>query len=186
MLVASGGDPLSCYTTVGFVPTLGMLWLPPGRSAYIANGFAQGTGRLEIYPHLLPLHDGQCFRIVRISLGYQSVPDRLYFRFIGAQESVNENEHVGVVLVNILLIDAMVHSVGRRCVQETLGNPELGNNLGMPNNTPEGGYRADNHNDRWVKAKNGQDGKKRYLEQRRKHGLAKRHGEVHLLAGVMA
>jgi len=117
---------LSCYTTVGFVPTLGMLWLPPGRPAYIANGFAQGAGRLEIYPHLLPLHDGQGFRIVRISLSYQSVPDRLYFRFIGAQESVNENEHVGVVLVNILLIDAMVHSVGRRCVQEPLGNPELG------------------------------------------------------------
>ena len=152
MLVASGGDPLSCYTTVGFVPTLGMLWLPPGRPAYIANGFAQGAGRLEIYPHLLPLHDGQGFWIVRISLSYQSVPDRLYFRFIGAQESVNENEHVGVVLVNILLIDAMVHSVGRRCVQKPLGNPELGHNLGMPNNTPEGGYRADNHNDRWVKA----------------------------------
>ncbi|MEY4154359.1 MAG: hypothetical protein RLZZ278_1207, partial [Pseudomonadota bacterium] len=49
-----------------------MLWPPPGRSAYIANGFAQGAGRLEIYPHLLPLHDGQGFRIVRISLSYQS------------------------------------------------------------------------------------------------------------------
>ena len=126
---------------------LKVVWLPSGRPAHIANRFAQGARRLQVSPYLLPFHGGQACGILRVRLADQPVPDRLYFRFIGAQQAVDTNKHIGIVFVNILRINAIVYAVGRGCVQEPLGNPESGHNLGMTNNTPESRYRADNHND---------------------------------------